>query len=169
MFPVGRAIRTSRASRSTTGLPSFARSAGGPRGRAHPPAIWIAAWAATADTKQQADDAFTRLRAENVGGSWYEPGVPRLRGRVARLAGRLDEALEDLEPASRSCLALTAPTADVAASYELGLALEAKGDDAAACTAYRSVLELWGRAKPLPLTAKKAKKRRAVLRCKAEK
>ncbi|NUO47306.1 MAG: hypothetical protein HOV80_00460 [Polyangiaceae bacterium] len=150
-------------------LEIFARSAGGSRGRAHLPEIWIAAWGATADTKQQADDAFTRLRAENVGASWYEPGVPRLRGRAARLAGRLDEAIEDLEPASRSCLALTAPTADVAASYELGQALEAKGDDAAACTAYRSVVELWGRARPPPLTAKKAKKRRAALHCKAEK
>ncbi len=150
-------------------LETFARSSGGPTSHAHLPAVWIGAWGATAETKQQADDAFTRLRAENVGTAWYEPGVPRLRGRVARLAGRLDEALEDLEPASRSCLALTAPTADIAASYELGLALEAKGDDPGACTAYRSVVELWGRAKPLPLTAKKAKKRRAALGCKAEK
>jgi eukaryotic-like serine/threonine-protein kinase len=150
-------------------LEMFARSAAGPHGRAQLPAIWIAAWGATAETKQQADDAFARLRAENVGTTWYEPGVPRLRGRVARLAGRLDEAIEDLEPASRSCLALSAPTADIAASYELGLALEAKGDDAGACTAYRSVVELWGSAKPLPLTAKRAKKRRAAIGCKSGK
>ncbi len=133
-------------------------SAAPPPPRALAPAAWLSAWGATADTQKQAEDAFARLRAEHGGLPSYAAGVPRLAGRPLRLAGRLDEAIAELEPASRSCLALTAPTADVVASYELGLALEAKRDEPGACAAYRSVLDLWGNAKPPPSIARKAKK-----------
>ncbi len=134
--------------------------------RALAPFFWLATWGATADTKSDAVDAFDRLRAGHLSLPTYAPGLPRLSGRPLRLAGRLDEAIADLEPASRSCLALSAPLADVQASYELGLAFEAKKDKRAACEAFRVVVEAWGQARKPPLTARRARKRLAALGCK---
>lgn len=134
--------------------------------RAVAPFLWLAAWAATAETKADADDAFSRLRAAHLTLPAYAPGLPRLSGRALRLAGRVDEAVADLEPASRSCLALSAPHADLQASYELGLALEARRDKQAACDAFRVVVEAWGDQRKPPLTARRAKKRMLALACK---
>ena len=136
--------------------------------RAHAPYLWLPAWAATAETKPDAQDAFSRLRAAHLTLPTHAPGLPRLAGRALRLAGRLDEAVADLEPASRSCLALSAPHADLQASYELGLALEARRDKQAASDAFRVVVEAWGDQKKPPLTARRAKKRMLALACKRE-
>jgi serine/threonine-protein kinase len=126
---------------------------------------WLAAWGATSETKNDAVDAFARLREDALALPTYAPGVPRLAGRSLRLAGRWDDAIAELEPASRSCLALSAPLADIQARVELGLALEGKKDEAGACAAFQSALEPFTKAKVLPLSARRAKKRLAALSC----
>ncbi len=133
--------------------------------RAILPSAWLAIFGATADSQAEAEDAYRRLKAGYLRSDVYVPGLPRLVGKAARLAGRTEEALGDLDPASRSCLALTAPLADLQATYELGLAREARKDKPAACAAFASVLERWGSARPVPATARRAKKRRLALRC----
>jgi tetratricopeptide (TPR) repeat protein len=159
----GKAIDSAERRRA---LETFEASGTASASRALAPFLWLATWGATADTKSDAEDAFGRLRTGHLSLPTYAPGLPRLSGRALRLAGRLDEAIADLEPASRSCLALSAPLADVQASYELGLALEAKKDKRAACDAFRVVVEAWGQMRKPPLTARRARKRLAALGCK---
>lgn len=147
-------------------LETFENARAGQTPRALGPFFWLATWGATVETKADAEDAFIRLRAAHLALPTYAPGVPRLSGRTLRLAGRLDDAIADLGPAARSCLALTAPTADILASYELALALDAKADKPGACEALRRVTDLWGGTKAAPLTLKRANKKLASLGCK---
>jgi hypothetical protein len=61
--------------------------------------------------------------------------------------------------------ALLAPLVHTRATFHLGQALEASGDTAGACSAYASVLGRWGNARPLSVTANKARQRSRGLLC----
>jgi hypothetical protein len=130
---------------------------------------WIFAYAAPAVTREEATSAlaaspafrpliyplhFSSDRAEAVGRTYY-------------LAGHLDEGAKYLKMASTPCLELSPMEALSAtwASFELGVALEERGDTASACTAYDRVLARWGSAKPPSLTAAKARARKRALGC----
>jgi serine/threonine-protein kinase len=88
-------------------------------------------------------------------------------GKVLLLAGKTADALPLLRVAASSCSALPAPLDHTWASLNLGLALEATGDGAGACAAYRVVLERWGAARPRSITADRARTRSAALGCAA--
>ncbi len=68
-------------------------------------------------------------------------------GKVYHLAGRESEALPFLRRAAKSCVGLSSPVEQTRASLELGEALEAVGDRAGACDAYRVVVRSWGPAR----------------------
>jgi serine/threonine-protein kinase len=57
------------------------------------------------------------------------------------------------------------PFAHTRAHLDLGTALERKGDVAAACAAYRVVIDRWGKAAPPSVSAERARARWAALRC----
>jgi serine/threonine-protein kinase len=88
-------------------------------------------------------------------------------GRVYALSGRLDEAIDYLEPASASCQLLQGRHIIFSswATLELGHALEQRGDKAAACAAYQRVLARWGKALPPSKTATGALERARALDC----
>ena len=65
-------------------------------------------------------------------------------GAVYFHAGNIDRALPQLLAATKSCRGLTNPIEHVQAFAMLGRVYEAKGDRAAACNAYRVVVERWG-------------------------
>jgi len=84
---------------------------------------------------------------------------------VHLLAGDVDGAIASLERAAASCLALELPFEQTRAQLTLGKALEAKGETARACAAYRAVLARWGRATPRSITAEEARRRSRALLC----
>jgi len=84
-------------------------------------------------------------------------------GQALTLAGRHQAAIEPLRRATRSCAALRMPMTNLHAHYYLGRALEHGGDGAAARTAYQVVVDHWGQARPLSVTAKRAKARLVAL------
>jgi serine/threonine-protein kinase len=128
--------------------------------------IWIYAYANPTETPADAAAALA-----------VQPGflpVPRFKplsladeaiGRTYALGGRIDDALVTLERAARSCFPLDHPIEHTQAHYELGMAREAKGDLAGACTAYAVVAKRWGKAKPKSVTAGRALARMGALKC----
>jgi serine/threonine-protein kinase len=128
--------------------------------------LWIAGWALPATTPEQAADALRALPEFGVLPP-FSPTVPASAfvGRVYRLAGRRAEAIEALRRGLATCTLLSEPFAHTRAALELGLALEASGDRAGACSAYAVPLERWGHARPRSVTAEAARARRAALGC----
>jgi serine/threonine-protein kinase len=128
--------------------------------------LWIAGWAVPTTTAQQAGDALSAL-AEYGGLPAFTPTVPAIAyaGRVYRLAGRTGEAVEALRRGVATCTLLGEPIAHTRASLDLGLALEAQGDRAGACAAYKVPVARWGHAKPRSVTAEQARAHAAALGC----
>ena len=128
---------------------------------------WIEAYARPAETREDANAALALMpdmRATHVG---LLPYNAEPIGRTFALAGRLDEALPYLVMASSSCALLPGLQAIYAtrAAFDLGRALEDRGDVPGACTAYQRVLARWGKASPPPQTATKALARARALGC----
>jgi serine/threonine-protein kinase len=128
--------------------------------------LWVAAWAAPASTRQEAEAAIDALPAFG-GVPPFNPNLPSqaLVGHAYLLAERTDDAVAALRSGTAACTLLIEPVASTRAWAELGAALEAKGDAPGACRAYRIVLDRWGRAKPRSITAGKARARVAALAC----
>ncbi len=128
--------------------------------------IWIYAYAAPTETAAEAAKAVAEL-----------PSFPQLPpytplslasadvGRTFFLAGRIDDAVLQLERATHNCFPLDHPIESTRAHYFLGKAREAKHDTRAACAAYAVVRDRWGGAKPLPVTAQRALQRMGALGC----
>ena len=85
-------------------------------------------------------------------------------GKVYLLAGRSEEALPHLQRAVAACDAVNTPIQHTQAEYHLGMALEARGEKAAACAAYKSVIDRWSTSKR-SVTAKAAESRAKALGC----
>jgi serine/threonine-protein kinase len=128
--------------------------------------IWIDAYAVPSETADDANAALANLAT-------YQP-IPPFKplsladeaiGRTFALAGRNEEALSALDRATHNCFPIDHPVEHTRAHYFLGLAREASGDRAGACTAYRVVADRWGAAKPKSVTAQKALARIAALHC----
>jgi serine/threonine-protein kinase len=128
--------------------------------------LWIYGWALPAETAAEADAAMKALPKYAPLPSFTPTSIaPGHIGKVQLLAGKLDDAIASLTKATSSCIALYQPIAHTRAYLHLGMAYEAKGDKAAACTAYARVMDRWKSAKPRSVTAEQAKKRQAALGC----
>ncbi len=128
---------------------------------------WCAGYALFVTTPAEAADALAHwpnvpenTRPQDV---WFEEAM----GRTYRLAGKLDQAIETLRRVNRECNAIEVINGlfSTRAANELGLALEAKGDRAGACDAYRQVVARWGSALPASLSARQARERLKALGC----
>jgi len=134
-----------------------------------PASRWLEAYARPVETGEDAKAAVARMPDAkplfNLFGS--TPSITEPVGRTLLLAGRLDEGIRYLTMASASC-ELTDGTAVIystQAAFELGGALEERGDVPGACAAYDRVLARWGTASPAPKTATNARKRKRALGC----
>jgi serine/threonine-protein kinase len=128
--------------------------------------LWIAAWAAPASTREQGLAAVEALAAFG-GVPPFVPNMPTgsLAGHAFLLASRLDDALPALRLGATTCTVLFDPFGNTRGWLDLGSALEARGDRAGACDAYRVVVDRWGHAKPRSTTAERARARKAALGC----
>jgi predicted Zn-dependent protease len=129
--------------------------------------VWRMQYAAAVQTAAEAREA---LQARARFGRAYEyTAVPYDDAALARtdlLAGRIDEALPELERAARDCSYTFGYTLEhVRTWYFLGEARAAKGDRAGACAAYGKLLGHWGDARPRSVTAQKARRRWRELGC----
>ena len=127
----------------------------------------IEAYARPAETREDANAALAvipDMRAVRVG---LDPYDAEPIGRTFALAGRLDDALPYLVMASSSCALLSGTEAMYAtrAAFDLGRALEDRGNVPGACAAYQRVLARWGKASPAAQTATKARERARALGC----
>jgi serine/threonine-protein kinase len=94
-------------------------------------------------------------------------------GRAMWLAGRLDDAARVLWREAATCDVLTRPGfSDLTGTLDflhsrlyLGLVLEAKGDRAGACQAFRVIEDRWRVATPRSVTLDKARERSQALGC----
>jgi len=136
---------------------------------ADPVQRWIEAYARPAETRQEANDALAAMPD-------VKPLLPLLSldpafaepvGRTLALAGRVEDALLYLTAASSSCSILEGYDAiySTLATFELGRALEDRGDTPGACAAYNRVLARWGKTSPPARTAMDARERERALGC----
>jgi serine/threonine-protein kinase len=128
--------------------------------------LWIAGWAMPASTREEGQAALAVL--PSFGGvPAFSPNLPALSltGHAYLLGDRIDDAVTALRKGSASCTQLAEPIQNTHGWFDLGTALESKGDPAGACAAYRVVLERWGKAKPKSLTADGARARAGALGC----
>ncbi|HWL87221.1 MAG TPA: tetratricopeptide repeat protein, partial [Polyangiaceae bacterium] len=96
---------------------------------------------------------------------WYI-GIPEAyEGRILLRAGQFARAAPLLENSAQSCQGLDAPFLNVRTRLWLGVAREGLGDHDGACSAYRSVVDQWGNAKPSSVTAAEAARRSRALGC----
>jgi tetratricopeptide (TPR) repeat protein len=126
-------------------------------------AIWLWAEATTATTRVDAEAALASMPKEVQPTDDFISAATI--GRLYWLAGRIDEAMPLLVRASRFSAIVDEPFEVVRASFLLGEARRAKGETAAACSAYQAVLDRWGDAKPRSVTADLSRARRAALAC----
>ena len=129
---------------------------------------WLTAYAVPAETVDDAVAAVAVMPAVRplVNVRRLSPTMAEPIGRILTLGGRLDEGIAYLTKASASCDLLDGihTIFSTRASFELGSALERRGDTAGACVAYRRVLTRWGRS-PLSRTAAKSSARVRALGC----
>jgi serine/threonine-protein kinase len=128
--------------------------------------LWIAGWAAPASSREQGVAAVDALASFGS----IPPFVPNLPaealvGHAYLLADRLDEAIVALRHGTATCTVLFDPFGHTRGWLDLGAALEAKGDRAGACDAYRVVVDRWGHAKPRSLSAEHARARTTAMGC----
>ena len=128
--------------------------------------LWIAAWAEPASSHDEGVAAVNALPSFG-GPPPFTPNIPAdaFVGHAYLLADRIDEAVASLRRGTATCTVLMDPFGATRGWFDLGTALEAKGDRAGACDAYRVVLDRWGHAKPRSVTAEKVRARTAALGC----
>jgi tetratricopeptide (TPR) repeat protein len=128
---------------------------------------WTYAFAAAAETKEQADEALAALPGyEPLSSFVYYVGIPDAEiGRTYLLAGKADSAIRHLTRAVATCTAFRHSFAHTQAALHLGEAFESKGDAAGACSAYAKVIARWGQARPRSISAERARARSKALAC----
>jgi eukaryotic-like serine/threonine-protein kinase len=131
--------------------------------------LWLHAWAGTAYDAATAREALDQRNA-------FEPIVPFRPKAMTELGEGMmyfhleqwTSAEERLRRATQICRAGRFPFEHVRAHEWLGRALEKRDKPAEACTAYRVVLDRWGRAKPHSVTAERVRTRVKNLGCTEE-
>ncbi|WP_394823936.1 protein kinase domain-containing protein [Pendulispora albinea] len=132
---------------------------------------WGLRWGSVEWSRAVAVDAWkTRPPPGPAAGSLEQPMSLRslsdiLEGHAALMAGEYAQAIQLLEPATKSCDDLEEPFASTRGHLWLGRAREGLGDRAGACAAYADVVKRWGDAKPRSSTAEEAKRRQRALGC----
>jgi tetratricopeptide (TPR) repeat protein len=91
--------------------------------------------------------------------------IDRALGNLYLLAGQLEDALPALQRGAAACDVLHAPVEQMRAHVQLGSALEARGDAAGACAAYRYVVDRWPAPRPRSASVQAARARVAALGC----
>ncbi|MRG94013.1 serine/threonine-protein kinase [Polyangium spumosum] len=150
------------AAQYTSARDAWAGGAGDPKQAA----VWFVGYAMPARTEAEARQALA-VQPPLQPAAFYTQMAPRvemLLGGVFFLAGDVAAALPHLEAASRSCTALDEPIWHTVAIYRLGVAREQRSDKEGACSAYRAVLDRWGRVKA-SVTAQSAAARARALKC----
>jgi hypothetical protein len=118
----------------------------------------IDAFVEPVESKEEALEAVARLPdLLPLGPDWYGRRA-FLVGKVYLLAGRAEEAVA-------ACFPLTHAIDSARAAAMLGRALDATGDRAGACDAYRAVLERWRGATPRSVTLEDARRAAAADGC----
>jgi serine/threonine-protein kinase len=139
------------------------------RNRDMPPGPrWVGAYALPATTRGDAVAALATKPDVHplLNALFMFPEQSEPIGRTYVLAGELDEGIPLLSQASSACvLDAVAPIFATWAAFDLGEALETRGDASGACAAYQRVLTRWGTATPPSRTAAKAVARRRALTC----
>jgi tetratricopeptide (TPR) repeat protein/predicted Ser/Thr protein kinase len=137
------------------------------RNLAHPGLIWTYAFASSAETPEEANEALRVLpEFAPLTSVVHYVGIPDAEvGRTYLLAGDVDQAIAYLTKAVATCVAFRHPFVHTRAQLELGEALERKGNNPGACGAYRKVVDRWGSAKPRSISAEKARARMTALGC----
>jgi serine/threonine-protein kinase len=137
------------------------------RNLAHPGLIWTYAFASSAQTPEEAQEALRVLPEYAPPSSFVRyAGIPDAEvGSTYLLAGNVDEAISYLTKAVATCVAFRHPFVHTRAALQLGEALERKGNTAGACGAYQKVVDRWGNAKPRSISAEKARARITALAC----
>jgi tetratricopeptide (TPR) repeat protein len=127
--------------------------------------VWVRARAALVESPSTAKRALELVPPGGppkfLNGAVLHLGV----GKTYLLAGRTELARPWLERAAGSCSTLSAPVTWLRAQYWLGRALEAAGERDRACSAYATVIQRWGEAKPSSVTATEARKAASALGC----
>jgi tetratricopeptide (TPR) repeat protein len=128
---------------------------------------WTYAFAAPAETKEEAQAALAALPDyEPLSSFTYYVGIPDAEvGRTYLLAGQPEPAIRHLTKAVATCGAFRHPFAHTQAALHLGEALESTGDVTGACAAYEKVVARWGHAKPRSISAERASARSKALAC----
>lgn len=125
----------------------------------------LSSYAAGVETADEAREALELLPPLTEPVLWEKDVASAMLGKLYVLAGKPREAVPYLQKTVNSCYALLSPLVHTRATFHLGQALEASGDTAGACSAYASVLGRWGNARPLSVTANKARQRSRDLHC----
>jgi tetratricopeptide (TPR) repeat protein len=127
--------------------------------------IWMLAWGALAETRDEAVEALAHAPSDSALpiGERRSSALDFNLGKVHALAGHGDEALPRLERATKACSSFEDGMRVVRASYYLGVAQEAKGDVASARASYERVLAAWPKT-PDARTPRAARARLEALR-----
>jgi tetratricopeptide (TPR) repeat protein len=137
------------------------------RNLAHPGLIWTYAYASSAETPEEANEALRALpEFAPLTSVVHYVGIPDAEvGKTYLLAGDVDQAIAYLTKAVATCVAFRHPFVHTRAQLQLGEAFERKGNTSGACGAYQKVVDRWGNAKPRSISAEKASARIAALGC----
>jgi serine/threonine-protein kinase len=129
--------------------------------------LWIYGYAASIDTKEEAQKALDELPKFSPLPSFrYSEIADAEIGHVYLLAGRVDEALPLLARGAGRCDVFEDPFMWMHASLWLAQAHEAKGHKDEACSAYKNVATRWAGFGTKSLSVKEAKAKLASLACK---
>ena len=136
---------------------------------------WALRWGTAVGSHITPDEAMSHMPAPESRHTMHaSPLLAPLTGVVDAYEGRLHLYASDprtaaslLESSARSCNSLDFPFLNVRTHLWLGMAREKLGDHAAACEAYRFVIDRWGASKVPSVSAREAKRRSLALGCKA--
>ncbi|WXA79760.1 protein kinase [Pendulispora rubella] len=124
-------------------------------------------WALSGGALGNAPSIEPREAARHFHVAWHVGVLDAYAGHIYLQAGDPARALPLLESGTRACQSIEYPFLNVRAHLWLGMAKEKLGESAAACTAYRFVVDRWGHATPRSVTALEAGRRMHALACKS--
>lgn len=139
--------------------------------------LWLQEWARPAQTPAELAVAAAHMPAGAASSvilpappGWVSnQGFTNYHGaRVQLAAGHVAAAVTTLGSVAHHCAVLVDAVTHRRASLWLGKAHEALGETAPACAAYRSVVDVWGNARPRSVSAEAAKARLRALSCPVE-
>ncbi len=107
--------------------------------------LWMVAWGALVETREEANDALAHLPPERLlpQGDRRSSVLDFNLGKTLVLAGRANDALPRLQRATETCSSFDDGMRVVRGLFYLGQAYEAKGELAAARASYGKVLAAW--------------------------